>query len=618
MRLRLPAALTTAGLVAGLAVPTFVAPVQATDASGLARFQACTPPTDAFVSLEAAPEVTGPIPLGAGLHRLWDLGVGWKDINPAPGQFRWDVLDAEVAQVEASGSRPMLVLGLTPPWAAANPNAGDPRWGLGTASPPRDNADWQAYVQAVVDRYGDRIAAYEVWNEANLQTFWQGTPGQMAQLTREAYSIIKASRPNAIVLAPSVTTRLRGPMRTFMRGFLPAMNGLGNPFDAFAIHTYPAGDQGPEGRVADVTNWQSVVVDLVGPDSPLLDRPVWDTEVNYGLAGPGTRPGRAYSDAEGAALLAQTFVDSQRLGIDATFWYLYTAAPYSLLGVQLWSGTPTTLAYWAASRRVFAPGTSCPASADASPFDVDAALALRPPSPAPLPGAATVSVGDGAAAPATAPATAGGRVTVSGGGWSLALDSGSVNSRWAWSAYPGDAVQYRASGLAPDSRVYLWETTTGAFLGAGTADAGGIAAGVVELPTGLTRGNTSVQVNGFSSTGSVRSVTTGLRILPRATSPARSVVAFADGSAEPDSTARSRLSDLVAALPPDTAVTTTLTAALPAGASRAERRLARDRSVATAKVLRGRGLVGPITRAFPTARDPASPATRSVSVAITF
>ncbi|MFM7146227.1 MAG: hypothetical protein ACKOW5_07810, partial [Actinomycetales bacterium] len=135
---------------------------RAADEAGVARMQACTPTSADFVSLEAAPEVSGAIPISAGMHRLWDLGVTWKDVNPAPGTFTWTALDAQVAKAEASGARPLLVLGMTPTWAAANPGAGDPRWGLGTASPPRDINDWRAYVSAVVDRYGSRIAAYEV------------------------------------------------------------------------------------------------------------------------------------------------------------------------------------------------------------------------------------------------------------------------------------------------------------------------------------------------------------------------------------------------------------------------------------------------------------------------
>ena len=322
--------------------------------AGLKRFQTTSARASYFMSMEVAPEVTGAVPLKAGMHRLWDMKTAWKDVNPAQNVFDWSVLDQRVAQAEATGAQPMLVLGLTPEWAASDRNAGDPRWGLGTASPPLNIENWKTYVQAVVNRYGSRIAAYEVWNEANLQTFWTGSYDKLAELTKTAYDIIKSKNSNALVLMASTTTRLAVPAARFTTGYLGALGAVGNPFDGYTIHTYPAGDIPFAGisaqRILDIKAWQTAVVKAVGPDSALLDRLIFDTEVNYGLAGPATRPSTDFSDDQGATLLEQTYRDSAALGIDATFWYLYTATPFDLLGVQMWSGSPVTNAKWAELR----------------------------------------------------------------------------------------------------------------------------------------------------------------------------------------------------------------------------------------------------------------------------
>jgi hypothetical protein len=287
-----------------------------------------------------------------------------------------------IAQSEATGARPLLVLGLTPTWAASDPNAGDPRWGLGTASPPKDINDWKNYVQAVVDRYGNRIGGYEVWNEANLQTFWTGSFDQLAELTDTAYDIIKSSNSGALVMMASTTTRLVSPAARFTTGYLEALGRYGNPFDGYTIHTYPAGDIAFDGisaqRISDIKAWQTAVVKAVGPDSPLLDRLIFDTEVNYGLAGPGTRPGTDFSDAQGATLLEQTYRDSAALGIDATFWYLYTASPFDLLGVQMWSGSPVVNAKWNALRSG-TPAVSDPSAKPSTP--ASATDSSAPPAP---------------------------------------------------------------------------------------------------------------------------------------------------------------------------------------------------------------------------------------------
>ncbi|MSW67087.1 MAG: hypothetical protein F2820_07475, partial [Actinobacteria bacterium] len=82
--------------------------------AGLKKFQTASARASYFMSMEVAPEVTGAVPLKAGMHRWWDMKTAWKDVNPARDVFDWSVLDQRVAQAEASGAQPMLVLGLTP------------------------------------------------------------------------------------------------------------------------------------------------------------------------------------------------------------------------------------------------------------------------------------------------------------------------------------------------------------------------------------------------------------------------------------------------------------------------------------------------------------------------
>lgn len=307
-------------------------------------------------ALSAGPEVgwnaglEGLRPPAANYYRLWDMKVAWRDVNPADGVFVWDILDQRIAQVESWGGKPIMVLGLTPQWAAADPSAGDPRWGAGTASPPSNLDSWRAYVRALVQRYGSRIAAYETWNEANLQTFWSGTPQQMADMVAVATQEIGDT---SITLAPSVTTRLAsGPK--FTAALVDALPDAAlKALDAWSIHTYPAADAGPtvpqacENRVDDILRWQLTLIDRMRINSNVL-KPVWDTEVNFGLAGPGARPRTPWSDTDGAALLNCSYQDSRALGIAVTAWYEYTAADYSLLGVQMNPNTPAINAAWAA------------------------------------------------------------------------------------------------------------------------------------------------------------------------------------------------------------------------------------------------------------------------------
>jgi len=324
---------------------------------GLTTLQSATPSANEF-SLSVAPQVGWNAgleslrPPPAAMYRMWDMDVAWRNVNPQPGVFDWSILDRRIALVESWGGRPFLVLGLTPQWAAQNPGAGDPRWGAGSASPPANIDYWNTYVREVVNRYGGRIAGYELWNEANLTTFWQGSASNLFEMSQNAYGIIKAANPAAVVAAPSITTRLRGSSARFTSAFAGEVASSGSiPFDTWTIHSYPNGDAGRDfdtgqnfprmaatRRADDIISWQNALVDALGPDSPALGIGIYDTEVNYGLKGPGIRPGVDWSTEDGNQLMDYTYADSRLLGITATFWYQYTATDYSLLGVQ-WSNT---------------------------------------------------------------------------------------------------------------------------------------------------------------------------------------------------------------------------------------------------------------------------------------
>lgn len=315
-----------------------------------AAHAADVPVPGAEFSLGLAPEVTTSPGVPASYIRLWDMKTAWRDINPSAGVFDFSILDQRVAQTEAAGAKPLVVLGLTPTWAAKDPSAGDPRWGAGTASPPSNPDTYTAYVTAIMQRYGARIGAVEVWNEANLQTFWTGTPAEMADLTARAYKAIKAISPNTQVIAASTTTRLASSVAAFFGPYSAALKSIGYPLDAWTIHTYPAGNQGPSDRYQDVLEWRGVLIDATKNDQAALNKQVWDTEINYGLAGPGPIPHTDFDANTSGQYVARTFVDSVRLGVDSTFWYMWTASSFSLLGVQMFTGTATTIGAYNTTR----------------------------------------------------------------------------------------------------------------------------------------------------------------------------------------------------------------------------------------------------------------------------
>jgi hypothetical protein len=91
------------------------------------------------------------------------------------GSFDWSFADAWVAEAQAAGAEPMLILNYMPPWLART-FPGDPR--DPTRLPPKDAATWEAIVEAGVEHYAVDLGVrwFEVWNEPDWAGFWQDSP----------------------------------------------------------------------------------------------------------------------------------------------------------------------------------------------------------------------------------------------------------------------------------------------------------------------------------------------------------------------------------------------------------------------------------------------------------
>ncbi len=330
MRRALAAVATSCALVAGLvlAQPAAAAPVGT--GGPLA-------PTALGMHVPAIAQGAAPVvPYGA--VRLWDSGVAWGQVEQASGKYWWNGLDAAIANANSQNAKILYVLGSTPTWAASNKKQGTyPN--KGAASMPNMKA-WKAWVEAVTTRYADSIESYQIWNEANLSTFWQGSPKQMADLTKAAAQIIRKNDPTATIVAASTTVRLQSAYKKFFPKYLKELKKAGWPVDAIAVHLYPSGTGTPADRAAYIGQVRSDLAKAKVPASKQL----WDTEINYGIAGPGSVPHTTIDGPTAAAYVAQTYLDDLRLGVDRAYWYFQTPSS-PLVGVQMAAGSFGALGY---------------------------------------------------------------------------------------------------------------------------------------------------------------------------------------------------------------------------------------------------------------------------------
>lgn len=278
---------------------------------------------------------------GTGSIRLWDAGTMWRDIFPTQDTPNWTRLDSLVTEAHANGTEVTLVLGTTPQYAAANP--ADPAY----ATSPPDLAMYTAYVRAVMTHYaaanwGYRgIAAYQVWNESNIATFWTGTNDQMGQMTKAVHDIRDEVDPGVKVVAPAMVTRLGYQQKGIKNFYATRVDGkpVWSYVDAISVNlypldAYPATDPTRTGTPEDSMTLLATVRGLLAKDNVPSSIPIWDTEINYGLrwGSNGGQPASAIPDSRQVAFVMRTFLLNAAQGVKRVDWYAYDMSARGALG----------------------------------------------------------------------------------------------------------------------------------------------------------------------------------------------------------------------------------------------------------------------------------------------
>lgn len=90
--------------------------------------------------------------------------IGWAALQPERDVWRWERFDRAIGIMAEQGVQTLGLLCYSAPWAAAGGAA------AGSASAPEIGA-WREYVGRTVERYRDRVHAWELWNEPNNRGF---------------------------------------------------------------------------------------------------------------------------------------------------------------------------------------------------------------------------------------------------------------------------------------------------------------------------------------------------------------------------------------------------------------------------------------------------------------
>lgn len=277
------------------------------------------------------------IPFGA--VRLWATETTWNDINTSSGVYDFTTLDNTIAVSQQNGQNGFVfTFGAVPTWAssdpgdtsctAANNGSCDPPIGLNSDG-SGDDSLWQNFVTAITAHNksnGLPIHYWEIWNEPNILVEWKGTPNQMARMAMDAYTIIKAADPTALVTTPTPGDDGSGQdIKSWELPYLNAMATLapGNPLAPFAdvitYHGYTdaCNSQVPESSENSDLGDLSVAISNSGFSTSLTSLPVWNTEGSWnkdaGLPNPNMQ----------AAYVGRMYLLQWSMGVSRFYWFQY-------------------------------------------------------------------------------------------------------------------------------------------------------------------------------------------------------------------------------------------------------------------------------------------------------
>lgn len=218
------------------------------------------------------------------------LTINWKDAEPtAKGSYNaWWLAeyDKALSAALAAGARPIVVISGTPGWANG---------GRADNVPPTRSSDYADFLRFITARLGDRVDAWQIWNEPNTTRFWTGNVSNYVELLKVAYPAAKAGDPTSPVLFGGLSLS----DWPWVRDAYAA--GAKGSFDAMAVHPYTyCGSTGPDdvrtsnGRITrdSFTGYREVYAEMTAAGDGAKN--IWVTEFGWNTSTKPCDPGAGY------------------------------------------------------------------------------------------------------------------------------------------------------------------------------------------------------------------------------------------------------------------------------------------------------------------------------------
>jgi Beta-galactosidase len=357
-------------LVAALALLAFALPAQAAKRKVPRGFYAVMWDRDATKAPDSDQEAQWALMARSGVESVRTV-FHWAEAQPEPGVTDFSHTDLVVGLAAAHNIELVPVVRSAPGWAARDLYA--------RGSPPRNVADYTAYLSALIARYGPKgsfwaehpelprrpVRTWQVWNEPHLNIWWNTDGRSPTSWAREYARLLKAAKATIDAADPGATVVLAA-LADYAWKHMARLNrfGIGRYYDVAAINLFTAR---PENVMKGV-RWVRREMRRGGA----ARKPVWLTESTW-PAGKGrvSRPEASwqrawYTTDTGMAgrvrgIYSTAMRYRRKLRIGRVVWYTWASAYadndlFDYAGLIKFSGgvfepQPALTAYAASARR---------------------------------------------------------------------------------------------------------------------------------------------------------------------------------------------------------------------------------------------------------------------------
>lgn len=220
--------------------------------------------------------------------------IPWYDVEPEPGEYRWEKYDRIVDLYRRQGIEVVARLDFPPAWVEPAPWVPQGKAGPPDNLPPADFGAYASYVARVVEHFRGRVGIYQIWNEPNLTLEWgygKVDPAAYARMLRLAAAAAREVDPDVVILTAPLAINLEslelaGNMSDL--GFLQALyreEGFRSAFDVLSVNAFGMSEAPDAEPHADRLNFRRVeLTRRVMEEADDACKPIWAAEFGWNAA----------------------------------------------------------------------------------------------------------------------------------------------------------------------------------------------------------------------------------------------------------------------------------------------------------------------------------------------